>query len=209
MHNRDSPVYQDYKENREFDATKQAKRYTTKAIIVSILAVLTPLVLLGKFTTTPALILLYLEIILAILVMGPIMFYFLGRNQTKMNMAHQGYDINWTSNREQIFGTDTHHIIRADPGNGQAAIVGLNNNPFSVSKRTLQKIEKKQREDSQCETCGNQMFTERIFDEEGGYFVEERKRYWMFGLPIKEKIIGWDSYCPEHKPKPENYTNSS
>jgi len=205
MPNRDGPVYQDYKSFRDFDAGEQTQRHMLKGIIISLLGVLTPLAAVAYFTSTNPLALLYLELLLGMVVMGPIIFYFMGRNDTKMNMAHHGYNIDWEPQRQKFFGRDTYHILRADPGTGQAAIIGFNHNPFSVSKRQIQKIEKKQRDDAECEICRHTLFEKRMLDTDGAYFVEERKRYWIFGVPIKEKILGWDAYCPEHKPKPSEY----
>lgn len=149
--------------------------------------------------------LIYLEILLGMVIMGPIIFYFGGRMSTKMNMAHQGYDVDWSPDREKIIGTDTYHILRADPGHLQGMIMGFNGNPFATSKRTLQDLESKQREDAECDECGTELFEGRALDQTGAYFVEERKRYWIFGVPIREKVLGWDTYCAAHKPEEGEY----
>jgi len=203
---RDGPVYKDYQKFKEFDASSQATRHITKSIIISI-AVMIPLMMLVYNFAESAFQLILLELLLGAIFMGPIIFYYNGRNTTKMNMAHHGYNVNWDPQTKKLFGRDTYHIIRADPGTLQAAIIGFNNNPFAVSKHQIQKIESKQRENATCEICQQELFEQRALDQDGAYFVEKRRRLWLFGLPIKEKILNWDSYCPEHKPKQHKYTN--
>lgn len=207
---RDGPVQNDYEKFREFDVEKQANRHITKAIVLSLIGVLTPLIVVYQTQPQmPVLAFFLLELLLCMTIMGPIIFYYMGRNDTKMNMSQSGYNIDWKPERERWFGYDTYSILRADPGHLGGAIIGFNNNPFVVSKRQLQKIHKKQREEATCEICQHDMFEKRAFDRDGGYFVEKRKRLWVFGVPIKEKIVGWDAYCSEHKPKPNKYKEQS
>lgn len=206
----DGPVYEDYKKFRDFDAGKQAQKHINKSLIISFICVLLPLGIvysIGIQTGMSSFAFLLIGLFLCMFIMGPVIFYYNGRNDTKMNMAHQGYNIEWQPNREKLFGYDAYHILRADPGRLQSAIIGFNTNPFSVSSRTLQTIEKEQREGATCKVCSNSLFEKRAFDREGAYFVEKRKRLWLFGCPVKEKIIEWDTYCPQHKPKTEQYQN--
>jgi hypothetical protein len=203
---RDGPVYNDYQTFKEFDASNQATKHITKSLIVS-LAIMIPLMASIYYYAETAFQVILLEILLGTIFMGLIIFYYNGRNTTKMNMAHHGYNVNWNLQRQRFFGWETYHILRADPGTLQAAIIGFNNNPFSVSKQQIQRIESKQRENATCEICQQELFEQQALERDGAYFIEKRKRLWLFGLPIKEKIINWDSYCPQHKPPKHEYTN--
>jgi hypothetical protein len=136
--------------------------------------------------------------ILTPFILAPFVFYYRGRYQTKKNMMWQGYNIEFTPTRSQLFGGETYKCIRTDPNKTQSQLGGYNNNPFATSRKELQNLETRQRKNAVCKICTQSLFeTEKA---SGAYFVEKRKRLWMFGFVVSEEILSWEAFCPKHKP---------
>lgn len=201
MNTETTQVESDYRQYRdEIDGAELAHTSMKNGIGVSLL-LLIPILTVLYYTVSSTAEFFILQLLVSSLIMGPVIFYFAGQERTKMNMGFKGYDVRMMSPENRtVFGSDEYEILRADPGNFQGSTIGINQNPFTVSKHTLDRIENKQRDRAKCELCQSALFGHSTIESEGGYFVEKRKRYWIFGLPIREKILGWESYCSEHKP---------
>lgn len=193
-------VYNEYRSFRNsYDVDAQTERHIAKSLFWCGVLMGGSLLIGGLLVPMQALVL--LTIPLGFTIMGPIIFYYMGRMQTKMNKAHQGYDVDWRPDRERWFGTDTYYVLRADPGIMQGMSMSLGGNLIGTSKHTLKDLESEQRNGATCDVCGrDDMFDGLSISNDGAYFVEERERTWLFGVPVSESVVGWDTYCPEHRP---------
>lgn len=107
----------------------------------------------------------------------------------QMAEAHAGYNVQDGSKPFFLFGKREYTRYRVDTGSLQGMTAG-----YSPYKDKLDRIEQEQRE-MQCEVCADEIGWD------GGYFVETRALYRVFGIPIREKILETDAYCGAHKPR--------
>jgi hypothetical protein len=137
----------------------------------------------------------YIWIMIAILIITGILFPLLNQQDNRLDNTHMGYNQKPVDRPFFWFGSSEYNRYRIDEGTLQGMSLGYN-----PHLDTLQELERKQR-DSDCEVCGCEVHEHFTKSRDPFYIIEDRKIYRIFGIPVREKILGWETYCSEHKPK--------
>lgn len=175
----------DWKEKRDWDVEKSFKQFVFPAIAAYFLFTLGSYALLDVGP---------LEGFYAIVVIG----FFAGlatfglavrAQRRQMADANVGYNVQDGGKPLFLFGKREYTRYRVDRGGMRAAGGG-----YTPYRDTLEDIRREQRKE-RCEVCADEI------GRSGGYFVETRYLYRIFGYPVREKIIDFDAYCANHKPK--------
>lgn len=103
----------------------------------------------------------------------------------QMAESYVGYNVQDEGKPLFLFGKRKYSRYRVDEGTSSGPT------PY---RDKLEDIKKKQRE-MRCTVCADEI------GRNGGYFVETRYLYRVFGFPVRETIIEMDAYCTDHKPK--------
>lgn len=108
--------------------------------------------------------------------------------QRQMQESFMGYNVQDGSKPWFILGRREYTRYRIDNGTGQ----GMAKRP----NRRRNRLQARERQQREMDCCVCQTTIGRC----GGYFVETRHIYRVFGLIVWETILETDAYCPEHKP---------
>lgn len=193
------------KENYRNQTLSRTSAYNDFSKIVLAIAFLSlSLTLGGKFIyPQPQLLTFFvITLITGISILGPLIFTIMNHSRQQLNLAYFGYNINWKPNTGHIFGYHTYTLIRADPGHYHSyTTYGTPASLYSIEN--LKQIETTQRNNAQCEICNKQPFENGLADSNGAYFVEQRKHFWLFWIPLSDTLVQWNAYCSNHKPTQE------
>lgn len=137
----------------------------------------------------------YLWIFVAFLIISGILFPLSKRQDRRLNNTNKGYNQKPNERPFFLFGSREYNRYRIDEGVLQFMTMGYN-----PHRERLDKLERKQR-DSNCEVCDEEVHEYFAPHTDPFYVIEDRKVYRVFGIPYKEKIVDWKSYCSEHKPE--------
>jgi hypothetical protein len=134
-------------------------------------------------------------VFIAFLIILGTIFPLLKRQSNRLKSTHKGYNQNPIDRDFFWFGSSEYNRYRIDDGVMQGMTIG-----YDPHLESLDRLERKQRE-SKCEVCRDSVYEAFDPNSDSFYVVENRKVYRFFGIPIREKVLGWDAYCSEHKPK--------
>lgn len=144
---------------------------------------------------------LQLYVWLPILLFGSGIFVYLivRREDRKLTNTIMGYNRNPVNRPFFLFGSSEYERYRIDDNPVSLVVVDSYYNK-------LMDLERKQRSNSKCKNCGTEFESDPL-DSDTFYVVEYRKLYRIFGIPIRDKVLDWDTYCYEHRP--DNFQHES
>ena len=143
---------------------------------------------------TPPLAAFYLWILVAFVVMGSIIWPLAKRQSRRLTATYKGYNQQPEERPFFWFGSAEYNRYRIDKGIMQSMTMG-----FDPHRRKLDELEREQRE-GKCEVCHEDVYDTLSPMGDEFYVVEDRRVYRVFGIPVREKICGWKTYCSQHKP---------
>ena len=143
---------------------------------------------------TPPLAAFYLSMLVALVVVGSIIWPLAKRQSRRLTATHKGYNQQPAERPFFWFGSAEYNRYRIDEGVMQGMRRGLD--PHADK---LDKLEREQREGA-CEVCHEDVYGMPSPMGDEFYVVEDRRVYRVFGIPVREKICGWKTYCSQHKP---------
>jgi len=137
----------------------------------------------------------YLWFFLLILIMSGTLFPLARRQDRQMTNTHKGYNQKPVERPFFWFGSEVYNRYRIDEGVLQSMTIG-----GDLHRDKLDELERKQR-DSECNVCGEKVHVQFAPHCDPFYVIENRKVSRILGIPFREKILDWKTYCSEHKPE--------
>lgn len=173
--------------DRDYDVTQGIRRRVYPAIGVYFVLAMGCYELVRRFMSPEDMfgVLLPMAGILAFVIVGGA----IRSQQRQMSQTHIGYAAQDRPRPLFLIGSREYTRYRVDDGHYQ----GITRGGTGYFDR-LQEREREQRK-MDCDVCHD------TIGHNGGYFVETRRLYRIFGLPIWEKIVTVEAYCTRHKPR--------
>ena len=136
----------------------------------------------------------YLWMLVVFVVMWSIIWPLAKRQSRRLTATYKGYNQQPEERPFFWFGSAEYNRYRIDKGIMQSMTMG-----FDPHRRKLDELEREQRE-GKCEVCHEDVYGMPSPMGDEFYVVEDRRVYRVFGIPVREKICGWKTYCSQHKP---------